>query len=409
MTVLADRTLAEAIPLLDRGVALLPVKGKVPHHEVMVSTYGETSWRRLADRRACRAEVEAWLAADPSCGIGVICGEASGGLAVIDVDVPRAIRRLAHPPTPTVRSGGGGTHLYVSGLTATRKLDGLGDLKGEGGYVVAPLSPHPSGTTYEWIDALRFDEVGLASLSEVRGLGGKNGGPKVEVPLPRALVSPEALHEIDPGFFATSAAAVERVLPVLGIPVEAIAGRKFSCPMPRHGDRHPSATISRGSDGVFRVRCWAGCVGEKTLTLADIAASRGAGDLRRLDAPSQLRWYRRLEVEAGLIAADRPRLPPLPDDAIEAVRRVYDGFRLLVAVRRSLGDDGPTPFTSEFAAAWCGLSPKQAKTALSKLSALDRIRPVGNHGLLLLWIPGTGDIRRIAKAAAAREAKRRSS
>jgi hypothetical protein len=60
------------------------------------------------------------------------------------------------PPTPTVRTGGGGRQFFFrypagSGLTiGTGVRPGI-DFRGEGGYVVAPPSLHRSGRRYEWL------------------------------------------------------------------------------------------------------------------------------------------------------------------------------------------------------------------------------------------------------------------
>ena len=52
-----------------------------------------------------------------------------------------------------VSKTGRGLHLWfaVTAPTGTKKLGPKLDLKGEGGYVVAPPSRHPDGGTYEWL------------------------------------------------------------------------------------------------------------------------------------------------------------------------------------------------------------------------------------------------------------------
>ena len=52
-----------------------------------------------------------------------------------------------------VAKTGRGLHLWfaVTAPTGTKKLGPKLDLKGEGGYVVAPPSRHPDGGTYEWL------------------------------------------------------------------------------------------------------------------------------------------------------------------------------------------------------------------------------------------------------------------
>ena len=65
----------------------------------------------------------------------------------------------AMPPTPTARSGGGGTHWYFRypvGATIKSRSDvaqGV-DVRGDSGYVLAPPSNHVSGGHYTWITDL---------------------------------------------------------------------------------------------------------------------------------------------------------------------------------------------------------------------------------------------------------------
>lgn len=103
---------------------------------------------------------------------------AVSGLVVVDVD-PRnggdetarsLVSRGLLPPTAWVRTGGGGAHLYYrhpgrSVPCSTGKPGrGLGpgvDVRGDGGYVVAPPSIHPdTGQPYCW-------RTGLAGLAEM--------------------------------------------------------------------------------------------------------------------------------------------------------------------------------------------------------------------------------------------------
>lgn len=115
--------------------------------------------------------VAEWWRAAPEANIGVATGPVSG-LAVIDLDGEEGAdswgRLLAQhgaaaawgpPDGATVRTGGG-WHLYFAlpdGLevrnSARRIAPGI-DVRGEGGYVVAPGSTHPSGRAYEWLDPI---------------------------------------------------------------------------------------------------------------------------------------------------------------------------------------------------------------------------------------------------------------
>ena len=108
------------------------------------------------------ATIRAWWRRWPDANIGILTGPESGILA-LDVDGKQGEeslidfeRRCSHlPDTYTVRTGGGGQHLYFlwpEGAnvrnSASRIAPGL-DIRGQGGYVVAPPSLHASGARYE--------------------------------------------------------------------------------------------------------------------------------------------------------------------------------------------------------------------------------------------------------------------
>jgi len=104
--------------------------------------------------------IAAWWKRWPDANIGIPTGAVSG-LLVVDCD-PRnggpadrselIERRDPIPDTAEATTGGGGRHLYFRyGGGAVPKSLGLGiDLKGDGGYVVAPPSIHASGNRYQW-------------------------------------------------------------------------------------------------------------------------------------------------------------------------------------------------------------------------------------------------------------------
>jgi len=130
-------------------------------------------------KQASRFEgsVRAWWNKYPSANIGIACGKASLGLVVLDIDAGHggdeslAELEADHgklPDTPTVITGGGGRHFYFhSDAEVANSAGKLGegiDLRGEGGYVIAPRSAHISGRTYEWEASSRPETVQLAEL-----------------------------------------------------------------------------------------------------------------------------------------------------------------------------------------------------------------------------------------------------
>lgn len=112
-----------------------------------------------------RGRVLEWLVRWPTCAWGVACG-GPARLLVLDVDTRpgvdgqdtlRALGTL--PDCPTVETGSGGRHYYLrlpDGVGPVRNSAGvLGpglDVRTDGGYVVAPGSPHVSGRPYRWLE-----------------------------------------------------------------------------------------------------------------------------------------------------------------------------------------------------------------------------------------------------------------
>ncbi|MEM4408686.1 MAG: bifunctional DNA primase/polymerase [Candidatus Caldarchaeum sp.] len=89
----------------------------------------------------------------PETNIGIICGGISGNLVVLDLDDNSTLRSIMRtfPTAPAVLTGRGG-HVYIKTDEPVRTypLTGGHHIKGEGSYVVAPPSKHPSGKQYIW-------------------------------------------------------------------------------------------------------------------------------------------------------------------------------------------------------------------------------------------------------------------
>ncbi|NKE69867.1 bifunctional DNA primase/polymerase [Candidatus Manganitrophus noduliformans] len=138
--------LEEAKKYLLRGWSVVPLeaKGKKPL----------ISWKEYQERQATVNEIESWFKWENN--IGIVTGKISG-ITVIDCDSPAAIdlaSKKGLPTCPTVKTGKG-YHFYYAyepGVGNFQKRDDLPgiDLRGDGGFVVAPPSIHPSGAVYSW-------------------------------------------------------------------------------------------------------------------------------------------------------------------------------------------------------------------------------------------------------------------
>lgn len=147
-------------------------------------------WVALQQRPASERQVEAWFRRWPDANVGIVTGRVSG-LVVLDVDPhhggSESLARLEsrHAPlAPTIAAatGGGGRHLYFAhpgGLVPNKVGIERGlDLRGDGGFVVAPPSLHPSGERYAWLAGREPGTMTLASPPEwlVRAVTGTSLG-----------------------------------------------------------------------------------------------------------------------------------------------------------------------------------------------------------------------------------------
>lgn len=146
----------------DMGICVIPLRprDKTPARK----------WRQWMTRRPTDAELQAMFNGHADANIAVVCGGVSGGLVVRDFDDATAYDLWAaeYPALaetlPTVRTARG-YHVYARtmGTTRTRTYDD-GELRGDGAYVVAPPSVHPSGVAYQWLRPL--DEIPVVDLAE---------------------------------------------------------------------------------------------------------------------------------------------------------------------------------------------------------------------------------------------------
>ena len=125
------------------------------------------------------AMIRSWWRRWPQANIGLVTGEASG-LVVLDVD-PRhggeiALEELEKqfgelPATVMAETGSGGRHLvfHHPGHRVPNSAGALGpglDVRGDGGYIVAPPSLHASGRRYTWDGAYHLMYLEPASMPE---------------------------------------------------------------------------------------------------------------------------------------------------------------------------------------------------------------------------------------------------
>jgi hypothetical protein len=163
----ADPLLAAALEYASHGVPVFPLRGKPP---ALAKAQGG---RGLHDATTDPAVVRRMWARFPGANVGVRTGaleQGGPGWSVLDVDGDtgrdslRVIEQAGRLPRRTAVSvtGSGGLHIAYRhrdglGLRNSQGILGAGlDVRGDGGYIVAPPSVHPAtGALYEWETMLR--------------------------------------------------------------------------------------------------------------------------------------------------------------------------------------------------------------------------------------------------------------
>lgn len=138
----------------------------------------KTPFVKWADVATCDTQMlNGWFDNYPDANIGIACGKRSG-IVVLDVDADRggyeSLTALISvhgrlPETPVSKTGSGGEHIFFKhpGVEIRNSAGKLGqglDIRGDGGYVVAPPSIHPNGNVYEWV--VRPSQIELADMPE---------------------------------------------------------------------------------------------------------------------------------------------------------------------------------------------------------------------------------------------------
>ena len=147
-----NEILEAALLYLEMGFSVIPVgKDKRP----------TTQWKSYQERMATKTEIEYLFNNEKVEGVGIVTGAISG-IVVVDIEKDGKYDDL--PPSTCVKTGGGGIHIYyaydpkkpINNFTRIRELT---DIRGDGGYVIAPPSNHPSGGIYEWITEFDRDKL----------------------------------------------------------------------------------------------------------------------------------------------------------------------------------------------------------------------------------------------------------
>jgi hypothetical protein len=145
--------LLAALDYLARGWSVIPVQFKQPLEK----------WQRWQFERMTTRQAESLFTRPEVTGVAVVCGQISG-LTVLDFDGQTGRdaflelygRGLIELERPTVTTGSSGKHLYFASSQGARTMHWsyngtrAGEVRSDGGYVLAPPSKHPNGKIYTW-------------------------------------------------------------------------------------------------------------------------------------------------------------------------------------------------------------------------------------------------------------------
>ena len=112
-------------------------------------------WQKYQTERITQALIEEWWTTWPDANIGIVTGETSE-LIVIDADSEAGveeIKKIAPELTATVKSPNG-WHFYCNNINGTKIGNAVRfipdcDIRGQGGYIVAPPSINSKGIKYQ--------------------------------------------------------------------------------------------------------------------------------------------------------------------------------------------------------------------------------------------------------------------
>lgn len=155
------RLATAAAEYLSAGLAVIALNGKTPNGQLHKHGLHD-ALRGAPESIEDYALIERFFTHPNTTGVGILT---EYPYVVVDIDGEEGAVQWQEilgdvepdigPVARTPRLPEGGLHIWFAVATPTGsiKLGPKLDLKGDGGYVVAPPSAHPDGGTYEWLTA----------------------------------------------------------------------------------------------------------------------------------------------------------------------------------------------------------------------------------------------------------------
>ena len=422
---------------IERGWALLPIApgGKEPYSPLLPEdSTGERSWIPFRLRRATMAEVEAWYDLEPRLNLGVLCGQASGGLVVVDYDRPPRDMPPETVFTRTSRRNHFHAYYHSSQPEQSRNFD-YGQILAENKIAILPPSINSeTNRHYSWFDSYSLHDIELASFDdwlkaqEDQGDDGK--GIYISTCIPSPLAGKTAISTCIPSLPQTYLNE-DGLREYARVPEVAIAilercgvrgvrlGKSFRCPLPGHGERRPSAALFRTDSGeiIFHDFHNREQLDKPTFTLAEVYRAihmhrcscsecrkyhKLTGGRFKLTAGEQALWLVKALVETGFLRPLPILAPRLPEGTPDSVRDVYKGFLEVLELHRIYNPDNlGTPYSYRFAHRWTCRGMRQCKQAIKWLVANGYMRIVKKRGedgcKSSQWTVGNPDVREVLK------------
>jgi hypothetical protein len=411
-----------ALQLAAKGFALLPLKpkNKTPYTELLPLVNGKPSWAVYRKKPPSAADIKAWFEYDPAVNIGIITGPSSmGGLYVLDLDgkTPSTFGHL--PMTAIVKTGrSNGWHYYFthSRELKTFSFGRIGSLQGAGSYVVAAGSIHPSGAVYEYADGLSLEQIEITPLPDWLADGRKRkkyipnckeqvtNSEASRATTPTNCINPgekDPLHSLKPEpeksrvrknsftcstFFESlwrlnqDPDTAFKIMGLCGREINRI-GKAFTCPIPGHSERKPSAALYQEPGQAIVLNDFHEReAGRFSWPLVDVYASVKVGKALQLKKGERAIWWLRALHEIGAVNPPVLRGYELPENVKKPARKLYTGFVYLMELRQLYEAQDSAPFSWSFASRWCDIkSAAQVQQGMKYLL---------EHGYLYMKQPG---------------------
>ncbi|HKM04580.1 MAG TPA: VapE domain-containing protein, partial [Lachnospiraceae bacterium] len=189
-----------ALSYIKLGFAIFPLK---PRSKIPLTKNG------FKDASKDEKQIKKWWSENPNSNIGIATGSVSDNLFVIDFDIDEdkglngyhaftdycRENGVSFPDTVMVITGRGGYHWYYKSDkevgSRTGIIEGV-DLRGNGGYVVAPGSIHANGNKYEFEQDFNDIQIAMATKEVYEFINQKTHSDSEQFILPDTI--PEGMR-----------------------------------------------------------------------------------------------------------------------------------------------------------------------------------------------------------------------